>query len=96
MSQGLQCWNSAGTLIVDLGDYNIRYMGSVNLAVTQGGTQWTVPFSGFRTSGWIAIPNSGEHYFYAIPGTNQFTVRYLPVGGAAAATVTWLVYKWDT
>lgn len=31
MAQGLQCWDASGRLIVDIGDYNMRYMGSVNL-----------------------------------------------------------------
>jgi len=43
MSQGLQCWDEYGRLIVDVGDYNMRYIGTVNLNVGPGANAWSVP-----------------------------------------------------
>jgi len=97
MAQGLQCWNAAGQLIVDLGDYNMRYMGSVNLSITAGQTAWSVAFSGMRSTGWLAILRTNQYWnnFSCITGNNAFTVQYLPTTGTYAQTLTFDVYKYD-
>lgn len=59
MAQGLQCWNGSGTLIVDLQDYNMRYVGSQSLSL--GGTwQWNIAYSGMTANGWIVYPQVGN------------------------------------
>jgi len=98
MAQGLQCWNAAGVLVVDLGDYNMRYMGSVNLSVAAGSTTaWNVAYTGMRPTGWLAVMRTNQFWneFYCIPGTNSFSVQYLPVSGVAAQTLTFDIYKFE-
>lgn len=48
MAQGLQCWNSAGVLVVDLGDYNMRYMGTYSITATTA-SSYTVTVPGMKT-----------------------------------------------
>jgi hypothetical protein len=55
MAQGLQCWDATGTLTVDLNDYNMRFMGTVSLAVSAGITTWSIPFPSMRPNGWLAV-----------------------------------------
>lgn len=98
MAQGLQCWDASGRLIVDIGDYNMRYMGSVNLNVSAGSTtSWSVAWSGMRPTGWLAVMRVNQFWneFYCIPGTNAFTVQYLPISGVYAQTLTFDIYKYD-
>jgi len=97
MAQGLQCWDAAGRLVVDLGDYNMRYMGSVNLSIAAGQTAWSVAFSGMKSTGWLAVLRTNQYWnnFYCITGNNAFTVQYLPTTGTYAQTLTFDVYKYD-
>ena len=99
---GLQAWDAGGNIIVDLGDYNMRYMGSVASSVAAGSTNsWSVGFSGMRTTGWIVVPQDqtstgfNDTTVYCIPGSNAFTVVFLPVAAHRAYTFTFDVYKWD-
>ncbi|NIG74189.1 hypothetical protein F3J34_11330 [Klebsiella sp. Ap-873] len=96
MAQGIQCWDAAGRLIVDLGDYNMKFMGTASITVNAGTNGWTIPFAGMQPTGWLCALRTQDYTtdFYAIPGTNQFTVRYLPVGGAGQQTIYFDVYKW--
>jgi len=97
MAQGLQCWNASGVLVVDLGDYNMRYMGSVNLTIAAGTNAWSVAYAGMKSTGWLAVMRTSQYWndFYCIPGNNAFTVQYLPTGGTYAQTLTFDVYKYD-
>jgi hypothetical protein len=99
---GLQCWDAGGNIIVDLGDYNMRYMGSVGLNVAAGTTNsWAVGFGGMQSTGWLVVPqnyyNTGydQNIIYCIPGTNAFTAVHLPVGYHGAYNFTFDVYKWS-
>lgn len=95
---GLQCWDASGTLIVDLGDYNMRYMGTVGLSIAAGTTTaWPVAFGGMRPTGWLAVKQDGNGStdFYCIPGNDAFTVQYLAVRGVTAQTIYFDVYKYD-
>lgn len=51
MAQGLQCWNAAGVLVVDLTDYNIRFMGTYTVKATSAQT-YTVSVPNMKTTGW--------------------------------------------
>ena len=42
MSQGLQCWDGNGNIVVDIGDYNMRFMGTYNINVVSGTPRYTV------------------------------------------------------
>ena len=99
---GLQCWDGSGNLSVDLGDYNMRYVGSVASPIGAGTTtSWAVAWSGMQPTGWLVVPQDyyGTGYdqliVYCIPGTNAFTVNFLPVGGHTAYNFTFDVYKWS-
>lgn len=98
MAQGLECWNAQGVQVVELGDYNIRYMGAVSLNVSAGTTtSWNVGFNGMRTNGWLAILRTTQWWndYYCIPGNDSFTVQYLPTSGVYSTTLTFDVYKYD-
>lgn len=94
MAQGLQCWDAHGRLVVDLGDYNIRYMGSASLNVAAGTNNWVVNFNGVRPDGWIIIVTTSDAMteFYCIPQTNSFNVKYTPVNGSFARTINFELY----
>ena len=98
MAQGLECWNAQGVQVVELGDYNIRYMGAVSLNVSAGSTTaWTVPFANMRPNGWLAILRTTQWWnnYYCIPGTDGFTVQYLPTRGTYSGTLVFDVYKYE-
>ncbi|MDF2784223.1 MAG: hypothetical protein K0S95_758 [Pantoea eucrina] len=95
MAQGLQCWDEHARLVVDIGDYNMRFMGTASLRITSG-TSWSVGFSGMRPTGWMAVQQYSEYYnsFYCIPGTNAFTVQLLPTDGVSPRTIYFDVYSY--
>lgn len=97
MAQGLQCWDASGRLVVDLGDYNIRFMGTASLSITAGTTNvWTVNFTGVRPTGWLIIPVTNNFSeFYCVPQTNSFSVRYTPTGGISARTLSFELYAFE-
>ena len=51
MPQGLQCWDGAGRIAVDLSDYAIRYIGSTTVTFAAGETAKDVSFSGITQDG---------------------------------------------
>ncbi|EMN5860210.1 hypothetical protein RJ495_005105 [Pluralibacter gergoviae] len=98
MAQGLQAWNAQGQIVVDLGDYNMRYVGSTQLYIGQGqGGPWNIGWGGVRPNGWLAIMRTDGYFndFYAIPGNDSFTVQYLPSGGTYEQTLTFDIYRYD-
>jgi hypothetical protein len=50
MPQGLQCWDGAGRIAVDLSDYAIRYIGSTSVTFAAGETAKTFLFGITRTA----------------------------------------------
>ncbi|QUG75856.1 hypothetical protein GKQ23_13000 [Erwinia sp. E602] len=101
MSQGLQCWDENAQLVVDLTDYSMRYMGTINVNITATQRAWTVPFSGMRPTGWLVVHRTSNMTglfieFYAIPATNQFEIRYLQNAAPTAQTLVCDVYSYDT
>ncbi|WP_419058937.1 hypothetical protein [Kluyvera georgiana] len=93
---GLQAWNANGVIVADLGDYNMRYMGSTSINVAAGQTAWTVGWGGMSQTGWIVVLNTSQYWnnYYAIPDNGFFTVRYLPTSGTYADTLYFEIYKW--
>lgn len=47
MTQGLQAWDGSGRMLVDIGDYSMRYVGTFQFTVTTGVRQWWVPYAAF-------------------------------------------------
>ena len=85
MAQGLQCWDGSGRLIVDLTDYNLRFMGTASITFAPGETFKNIGYSGCTVSGSIVIitasslntPN--EYFCRAYDG--GFSAFYFPVDG---------------
>lgn len=55
MPQGLQCWDSSGKLIVDIGDYNCRYHGEITVNYPANVWYKDVPYSGITQTGSFAV-----------------------------------------
>ncbi|WP_148049889.1 MULTISPECIES: hypothetical protein [unclassified Enterobacter] len=97
MAQGLQCWDANGVMVVDIGDYNMRYMGTRTLNVTPNITSWNIAFPGMRVNGWLAVQRltiTSNNIFYCIPGNESFAVQYLPTTGTYPQTITFDIYKY--
>ncbi|STD27293.1 Phage-related protein, tail component [Enterobacter asburiae] len=100
MPQGLQCWDGAGRIAVDLSDYAIRYIGSTSVTFAAGETAKDVSFSGVTQDGsFISIVSASsagvinEYYCRAFNG--GFTVFYLPSGGSISITLNMEVYNFQ-
>lgn len=98
MPQGLQCWDGAGRISVNLSDYAIRYIGSTTVTFAAGETAKDVSFSGITQDGsFISIVTTdvtaNEYYCRAFNG--GFTAFYLPITGSPAFTFTVEVYNFQ-
>lgn len=97
MAQGLQCWNGSGVLVVDLTDYNIRYMGTYNINVSSSTATYTVSVPNMKTKGWFvhyAPASDNFNDWSAFCNNESFTAIYLPGNFPPAGTVAFNVYKW--
>lgn len=52
---GLQCWDASGKLIVDIGDYNCRYLGATAIAIPQNTPVVAGTFAGLTAAGSFGI-----------------------------------------
>lgn len=98
MSQGLQCWDASGRLVVDLTDYSIRYIGRLTVSFTAGETSKNVPFTGATQDGTvIAIVSTwvGVNEYYCRAYDGGFTIYYLPVNGSNAVSLNLEVYNFQ-
>ncbi|WP_395312930.1 hypothetical protein V1603_15655 [Enterobacter sp. ECC-219] len=98
MPQGLQCWDGAGRIAVDLSDYAIRYIGSTSVTFAAGETIKDVSYPGITQDGtFISIVTAGvtanEYYCRAYNG--GFTAFYLPITGSPAFTFNVEVYNFQ-
>lgn len=97
MAQGLQCWNSAGVLVVDLTDYNIRYMGTYNVTAVNGTASYTIAVPNMKTVGWFvhyAPATDTFNEWSAYCNNGSFTAVYTPGSSPFAGTYAFNVYKW--
>lgn len=96
MTQGLQAWDGSGRMLVDIGDYSMRYVGTFQFTVTTGVRQWWVPYAAFRDTGWIAVYlyERSSRYFSIIPGNGGFTLRNLISNQAYSYALTFEVYTY--
>lgn len=101
MSAGLQCWDASGRLIVDIGDYNTRYLGQTVATIDTNASQMSVPFNGSTQNGSFAVivaaksnssgaPNA-DTYEFAARALNG-SVQIIRVGGPKSVTLTIDVY----
>lgn len=73
MAGGLQCWDATGKLIVDIGDYNTRYLGRTTVTMAANTNQVTGSFGGLTTSGSFVVVVSASSSVYFTP--SNFAVR---------------------
>ncbi|HDT2128120.1 TPA: hypothetical protein RCG93_004552 [Enterobacter roggenkampii] len=97
MAQGLQCWNGSGVQVVDLDDYNIRYMGTYYINVATNNPTYTVGVPDMKTTGWFVhyAPDADSfNEWSAFCNNGSFTAIYLPGNYPPAGTLAFNVYKW--
>lgn len=73
MAGGLQCWDATGKLIVDIGDYNTRYLGRTTVTMTANTNQVAGSFGGLTTSGSFVVVVSASSSVYFTP--SNFAAR---------------------
>ncbi|EPK4543332.1 hypothetical protein [Serratia marcescens] len=55
MPGGIQCWNENGKLVVDIGDYNVRYIGRIEITMPAYVVTTTSAYSGLTESGSFGV-----------------------------------------
>lgn len=97
MAQGLQCWDASGNLIVDLGDYNIRFVENKSVTCSGSAISWTFPYSGMTENEWLVVTpydNTGVISSYVcIPYNGGFYIRYLWTTHSSSDTFTVGIYR---
>jgi len=73
MPCGLQCWDATGKLVVDIGDYNTRYLGRTSVTIPANVNVIAGSFGGITTAGSFAsvVSASSSSYFK----TNNFATK---------------------
>ncbi|MGK6325776.1 hypothetical protein ACMGEE_01565 [Erwinia sp. DT-104] len=74
MPAGMQCWDETGKLIVDIGDYNCRFIGVVNVSCPANISEVTVSYAGITANGSFGVviaTNSGA----GISSISEYAVR---------------------
>lgn len=97
MAQGIQCWNAQGTLLVDLGDYNMRYVGSQTVSLPSGATQWNFTYTGMTSSGWIVyIQDTASFPQYVCRCYDGgYRIAFAPTSAPATKTVTVDIWRYE-
>ena len=95
---GLQCWDANGNLVVDLGDYTVKFVGKYQVTVPRGsfiGSVGVSGINGFNSFAAITASNSPGGYgeYYAKTRDNAVHVIYLPTSSPwSDVTLTVEVY----
>lgn len=55
MPAGMQCWDANGKLVVDIGDYNCRLFGAVNVSFPTNTAVITVSNSSLKANGSFGV-----------------------------------------
>lgn len=73
MPCGMQCWDASGKLVVDIGDYNTRYLGRTTVTIPANTNVATGSYGGLTAAGSFAavVSVSSTSYFK----TNNFATR---------------------
>lgn len=98
MPCGMQCWDANGKLIVDIGDYNTRYLGRTTVTMAANTNLVTGSFGGLTASGSFVVVASASSSVYYTP--SNFAARAFDGGYrifklpayAAAVTLTLDMY----
>lgn len=73
MPCGLQCWDANGKLIVDIGDYNTRYLGRTTVSIQGSEDVVSGAFAGLTEAGSFAVVVSAASSKYVSPA--NFSAR---------------------
>lgn len=95
MPAGMQCWDETGKLVVDIGDYNCRFLGATGISYPANTAVVTGSYSGLKANGSFGVvvaTTSGG----GVTSIAEFAVRTYDGGfrifnispGNAAATIT--------
>lgn len=101
MTCGLQCWDASGKLVVDIGDYNTRYLGRTTGTIAANSNTLLIPYTGATLNGSFAVivaaksnssgaPNADTYEFAARSVNNG--IQVIRVGAAKSVTLTLDVY----
>ncbi len=71
MPCGLQCWDATGKLVVDIGDYNTRYLGRTSVMIPANVNMISGSFGGLTAAGSFAVVVSASSNF----NNNNFATR---------------------
>lgn len=101
MPAGLQCWDETGKLIVDIGDYNTRYLGRVSGYIPANTPSYSIPFPAATVNGCFAIivesiatppnPPNPQPYTFAARALNG-SILIIRIASNKAVTLTLDVY----
>lgn len=105
MAQGLQCWDGAGRVAVDLSDYAIRFLGATTVTFAIGEQVKYINFLGATRAGSFATIVAGSiggtaadwatNAYFCRAYDGGFAARYLPTVGGYAITLTVEVYSFQ-
>lgn len=91
MPQGVQCWDAAGNMVADIGDYNCRFIGSINIASpTSGNPVVTTGFSGMSASNSFGVIVGTSNAAYP---QNLYSIRAVDGGFNTYLLVTSLAVQ---
>lgn len=83
MPQGLQCWDATGKLVVDIGDYNLRFVRSREFTFPANTGSYTLSDNGITADGVICVVRS------TASNENIYPVYYgIPINGGVIITTT--------
>lgn len=99
MPAGLQCWDASGKLIVDIGDYNSRFLGETTVAISNNAASVSKAYPGLTQNGsfGVVVASSAAGGGFATESyavrtyNNGFTVYSTSVA-TAASTLTVHLY----
>lgn len=55
MPGGIQCWDARGKLVVDIGDYNVRYIGRIEISMPAHASFTTKTYQGLTEAGSFGV-----------------------------------------
>lgn len=96
---GLQCWDASGKLIVDIGDYNCRYLGSATINIAANTPVTTGSFGGLTENGSFGVvvnSTSGVGFNYSTYAVRTYNGGYrvfYTAGSNIATTLTLNFYS---
>lgn len=53
---GLQCWDGSGNIVVDLGDYSVRFIGLYGVNIPSGANYAEIPVHDISQANGFCIP----------------------------------------